>query len=582
MKDVIIKEFEYNQAGLDELKEKTADREKNLEESILFEYPTVYIINDDKKDKYRQKYNVYVGETNNIYQRTSQHLKDDIKSRKDWELLSKAQQAKMYVIGHEHFNKSMTLDLEDKLMLYMSSVESVKALYNRRTNQQKYYYPHEEAQDIFNSMWKKLNKKNSILFPDMALLQNLAIFKASPFHKLTEEQLFAKEQILTTVKEALKKEETGQLVMVSGEAGAGKTVLMSNIFNELVNGKENLKIHLLVNHDEQVKVYEQISKKLGWGEKAVLKPTTFINNHQEQNAKVDVVFVDEAHLLWTQDKQSYRGKNQLDDLLGLAKVVIIIFDKNQVLNTTQIVEEKKLELLEQKAKESGNFIHLKNQMRMDAEKETIEWIRNLIDEQKVTTLRKKDEKYDLQVFDSPYELEENIKKKNKLDVDSDYENGISRMIATYDWEYKAKGTDEDGKPWRVKIGDWEKPWNNQIKRKKRKNKSIAYDMSWAEQPDTIEEVGSTYTVQGSDLNYAGVIIGPSVKYRDGKIVFDKEKHANKAALYNRTLSNGKKQSFAEELMRNELNVLLTRGVHGLYIYAVDDELRKVLKKALQY
>src|SRR3712207_5421718 len=182
MKDVIIKEFEYNQAGLDELKEKTANGEKNLEESILFEYPTVYIINDDKKDKYRQKYNVYVGETNNIYQRTSQHLKDDIKSREDWELLSKAQQAKMYVIGHEHFNKSMTLDLEDKLMLYMSSVESVKALYNRRTNQQKYYYPHEEAQDIFNSMWKKLNKKNSILFPDMALLQNLAIFKASPFH----------------------------------------------------------------------------------------------------------------------------------------------------------------------------------------------------------------------------------------------------------------------------------------------------------------------------------------------------------------------------------------------------------------
>ena len=30
------------------------------------------------------------------------------------------------------------------------------------------------------------------------------------------------------------------------------------------------------------------------------------------------------------------------------------------------------------------------------------------------------------------------------------------------------------------------------------------------------------------------------------------------------------------LLRNELNVLLTRGVNGLYIYAVDDQLREAL------
>lgn len=34
-----------------------------------------------------------------------------------------------------------------------------------------------------------------------------------------------------------------------------------------------------------------------------------------------------------------------------------------------------------------------------------------------------------------------------------------------------------------------------------------------------------------------------------------------------------------QLLPNELNVLLTRGVNGLYIYAVDDELRKALLAA---
>jgi Uncharacterized conserved protein len=33
------------------------------------------------------------------------------------------------------------------------------------------------------------------------------------------------------------------------------------------------------------------------------------------------------------------------------------------------------------------------------------------------------------------------------------------------------------------------------------------------------------------------------------------------------------------LLKNELNVLLTRGVHGLYLYAVDDQLQQKLLAA---
>lgn len=81
------------------------------------------------------------------------------------------------------------------------------------------------------------------------------------------------------------------------------------------------------------------------------------------------------------------------------------------------------------------------------------------------------------------------------------------------------------------------------------------------------------------MNYSGVIIGPSVKYRDGKIVYDPSASANKNAVSNRTLSDGSKVKVYNQLLPNELNVLLTRGVNGLYIYAVDDELRKALLAA---
>lgn len=105
------------------------------------------------------------------------------------------------------------------------------------------------------------------------------------------------------------------------------------------------------------------------------------------------------------------------------------------------------------------------------------------------------------------------------------------------------------------------------------------DKSWAEQAQTIGEVGSTFTIQGFDLNYAGLIIGPSVKYRDGKIVFDREASENRNATQKRTLKDGSKEFLSDSLLKNELNVLLTRGGNGLYIYAVDDELRQALEKA---
>ncbi|ARX64344.1 Hypothetical protein Cp262_2236 [Corynebacterium pseudotuberculosis] len=65
-------------------------------------------------------------------------------------------------------------------------------------------------------------------------------------------------------------------------------------------------------------------------------------------------------------------------------------------------------------------------------------------------------------------------------------------------------------------------------------------------------------------------------YRDGKIRFDPSKSANKNVTNKRTMLNKEKIDLSDQLMRNELNVLLTRGIHGLYVYAVDDELRHAL------
>lgn len=287
---------------------------------------------------------------------------------------------------------------------------------------------------------------------------------------------------------------------------------------------------------------------------------------------MDVVIVDEAHLLWTQGKQSYRGKNQLYDLLDRAKVVVAVFDINQVLTTEQYWEDSELEKIETLAKENNNYIHLSNQMRINADENIVRWIRIFIDDQVIMNIPHDSKNYDIRVFNSPEKLHQAIKEKNKDGL------AISRLTATFDWPYIDKKKPEDEDYWMVKEKNWLIPWNLQLSTSAA-NKRKYRDLSWAEQPHTINEADSTYTVQGFDLNYTGVIIGPSVKFRNGKIVFDRSASQNKKAIRQRSLLDGTKEHFSDSLLRNELNVLLTSGIRGLYLYAVDEELQAALLAA---
>ncbi|EUJ21854.1 DUF2075 domain-containing protein [Listeria aquatica] len=441
----------------------------------------------------------------------------------------------------------------------------------------KKYFTSEAFDSVFKDIWEELGKENSELFPVEPVIRDSALFKISPFHKLSNEQYEAKELIMQKVERALLKDMNKQVIFVAGEAGTGKTVLVSNLFYDLstlskqsmeepiFKGTNNF---LLVNHNEQLTAYNQIASKLGLVDKdneVVSKPTRFIREHDPSDP-VDVVLVDEGHLLWTQGKQAYQGNNQLLDIIERAKVTIVVFDRNQILRAEQYWEEDKLKLIEDKAKQDGNYIKLQNQFRINASDDMIKWIRTIIDEQVITELPKETGEYDLKIFHTPRAMHSSIQNKMKS-------YGLSRMLATFDWKYVQNKKPENEDFWCVKIGDWSLPWNLELPRKKgEKTKNLA----WAEQPHTIDEVGSTFTIQGFDLNYAGVIIGPSVKYRNGKIIFDKSASKNTKATQNRTLSNGTKMNFSEDFLRNELNVLLTRGINGLYIYAVDKELQNAL------
>lgn len=574
----IIKQIKDSRDALDFFEKVSLPEEDEKTQDIIMNFPTVYIHNWQESGDFE----VYVGESNDIFKRTRQHY-DAASDKSRWQSKLLEKDASLFIIGHEHFNKSLTLDIENRLMHYMMSVDRVKHVYNLRDNPQTSYYPMEELDDIFSKIWRGLRKENKDLFPTESAIKDSAIYKASPLHKLTKEQEKARDLIIHKVSNALKNNETRQLIFIDGEAGTGKTVLNSSTFYELYcqaeENNRNLKCFLLVNHDEQITVYEQIAEKLGLIEKygqVVSKPTTFINNHSKDEP-VDIAFVDEAHLLLTQGKQSYRGKNQLNDIMDRARVTVVMFDENQILTTEQFWEAQILEQYRNQAKLEENHIVLKKQLRMQADPATMDWIDSFTKERRVKKIPNTFGGYAIKIFANPELLDLEIQRRAQ-----ESDSALSRIIATYDWQYSSNHKMEDQvmKYWEVLIGKWHKPWNRELESElSKKEKRDIKGLAWAEQPQTINEVGSTFTIQGFDLNYAGVILGPSVKYRDGKIIFDPTASKNEKAVRNRTLSDGTKQKFGETLIQHEVRVLMTRGVNGMYIYACDPELRAALLEA---
>lgn len=101
-------------------------------------------------------------------------------------------------------------------------------------------------------------------------------------------------------------------------------------------------------------------------------------------------------------------------------------------------------------------------------------------------------------------------------------------------------------------------------------------MDWIASKTSLEEVGSIHTVQGYDLNYAGVIIGGDLRIdpETGLLVADRKNYFDtKGKANNRTRGQTTTDDDLLRYITNAYRVLLTRGMRGTYLYVMDPLLR---------
>ena len=389
-----------------------------------------------------------------------------------------------------------------------------------------------------------------------------------PNKDLTEQQQEVFNRILSFTKEGLKSPQKS-VFQLNGDAGTGKSVILTQLFLKIETLAKRNKTdnYFLVNHPELLKVYQENAGEFDQLRKnRFLRPTTFINRMHKSQKQADIVVIDEAHLLLSESDNynNFTQKNQLSEIIKLSKVVILVFDAHQVLKLKSYWSDK---FLEQIIPDQINFASatLTTQMRMHAPQKVIQWINDLTDNLKITPLEQKNSdylsmnsNYDFRVYQDAEKMYQALKKKNE-------QAGESRIVATADYPSTL-----DGKKHYVNEGDFHLPWDQY-------NYS---NTTWAQKPETINEIGSIYTVQGFDLNYVAVIIGPSIAYdKNGHIKVDIDKYEDQEAFKKRhdndiiNLSDVKKR-----IILNSMNVLLKRGVKGCFVYFHDSKIFDQLQK----
>lgn len=389
--------------------------------------------------------------------------------------------------------------------------------------------------------------------------------KLAPTVKLTDKQAKLIEQIISFIRRH-EKHDFPAVFVLSGDAGSGKSVVLSHLFFRLqqaarekfgsLAGSRN---YFLVNHPELLKVYRNIAGHYPQLlKKDFQRPTTFINRLSKEGRTADAVIIDEAHLLLSRSDpyNNFTADNQLAEILKLAKVIVLVFDSRQVIKTKDYWTERRL--LDVISAYPKQVVHLKEQFRMQAGSDLLDWINSFTKDRRLLPIQADFRQgFDFRIFADAEQMREMIVAKNQL-------VGLSRIVSTTGYASLL-----DGEKHYIQEGDFCMPWDQYNYQ----------SIPWAEIPETVNEVGSVYTCQGFDLNYVGLILGPPIYLQEqNHIAVDLTKVTSKEAFQQRKdlVDQQAFQRVKESLVLNTVNILMKRGIKGLYIFAHDQTLRQRL------
>jgi DUF2075 family protein len=197
---------------------------------------------------------------------------------------------------------------------------------------------------------------------------------------------------------------------------------------------------------------------------------------------------------------------------------------------------------------------------------------------------------DFRVYDSPFELEAALRK-----VSGD---ATVRLLSSYSRPWKTDGVLDphlappEGQDFceRVSLGGanqtWSKPWN--VVSHNDYTPYVQARPGTVMAKDPLSEVGCPYAVRGFDFGYVGLIWLDDLVWRGDRWVVQVDNvHESGVRLIKtralhegRTAPAGPNGTILMEKVGQAYRILLSRAIHGLFVWASDKETRQHLRNSL--
>ncbi|WP_404436932.1 DUF2075 domain-containing protein [Microbacterium aerolatum] len=543
-------------------------------------WPVVYVI-----DSAGHRRKLYVGETVNTAARMRQHLAG---SKKNEGLDS------IRVVVDERFNKSVCLDLESHLIRWFHGDGQYELLNGNDGLTDAQYYDRDLYRESFRDVFEAL-RAEGLFSRSIPQIENSDLFKLSPFKALNDDQAIAITDIVEGLLEDLEQPEARSTLVVQGNPGTGKTIIAIFLMKLLADIRDyqdhddvqpdsmfaeffvpenrarlaSLRMALVIPQQSLRESVRKVFKKT-----PRLEPKMVMTPFQvgESDAEFDLILVDETHRLGQRANQASGVQNkkfreinaalfgeddprytQLDWIKARSKHQLLLVDGEQSVRPHDL-SPAVLSAEVRGARDLHRHYRLTTQMRVQAGADYVEFIRARLRDERPARPDLGD--YDLRFFDDLGEMRSAIRAR-------DAEVGLSRLVAGYAWDWVSR---RDPEAFDIELDGVHLRWNST-------------DKDWINSSRSLDEVGSIHTVQGYDLNYAGVVIGPDLRVSSetGEIIADWDAYRDKKG---KERTGHLADTFDDDdllvFIRNIYGVLLTRGMLGTYVYVCDPRLRERL------
>lgn len=312
-----------------------------------------------------------------------------------------------------------------------------------------------------------------------------------------------------------------------------------------------------INNVEIGNSYEIENAAKNYSKRIKFETNVFVEKYNKSLDKLSKAKIEKEYIVHTKNmysndeyiKKINKIENKIADLNKIIKMDYQIKDVNSTIKDVVV-----------------NTIELKSQFRCSGSDNYLDWLDVVLYNNKKTMLEKNisfNEEYYFKICKSPKELEDKIR---ELNTPKDNKNQVARLAAGYCWNWSNKLLPNGDLYKDVKIGDWEMPWetNNVRARYPFYEKYAPSADLWASHPMGINQVGCVFSIQGFEVDYIGVILGPDIGYNKDKNCIESIKG------YTHKVNNN--DSNFDEYIKNIYRVLLSRGRKGCLIYCVNKDL----------